>query len=666
MKNLSLLVVLMVIFLSNLAAAKAPATAKRKASAGPVVTHPLDPLTEPEIRQTLGILQKEGKIGASTLIPYLMLKEPPKAEVLTFESGRKFRREAFAEIYDKKSGRLFEATVDLRASKLASFEEIPGQQPSVMLSEFDAVPPIVRADPRFAQAMKSRGLNPADVVIDTWAFGSPDKEHSGSTRFLRAVAYYKGDAENFYARPIEGFTAIVNMTDRKVDQVIDSLESNPLPVPKQKSEFDNVASSRPPRRPLRISQPQGVDFSVQGHLVQWQNWRFRYAMHPREGLVIYQVSYNDRGTWRKVLYRASLSEMMVPYGHNDQHWTYRAAFDEGEYGIGRYSGSLAKGSDVPDNARLFDAVFVDDFGKPYTTKDAVGIWERDGGLLWKHFDMFSKKNVSRRGRDLVIGFITTISNYDYGFNWIFREDGSLELEVVLSGIMLAKGSTLSTMEGHDHSQPDLMFGHLVAPNVVAPHHQHFFNMRVDLDVDGTANSVVELNASAVPAGADNPAGNAFVMSETPLLKEKDAARDLNFQSQRKWKVFNSQSKTPELKYSRGFVLIPGDNSSHYLQATSPLVTRGGFVTHHVWFTQENDGEMYAAGPYPAQRAGSDGLPEWIKQNRSLENNDVVMWYTFAMTHAPRPEEWPVMPVHKTGFKLIPAGFFDRSPALDVR
>src|SRR5262249_45465342 len=155
--------------------------------------------------------------------------------------------------------------------------------------------------------------------------------------------------------------------------------------------------------------------------VRWQNWRFRFTMHPREGLVLHQVQYEDKGKLRSVMYRGSLSEMMVPYGHNNQHWTYRNAFDEGEYGIGRYSGSLAVGEDVPNNSKLFDAVFADDFGKPYVVKNAVALYERDGGLLWKHFDMYGGKNVSRRSRELVITFITTVSNYDYGLNWIFHQ-----------------------------------------------------------------------------------------------------------------------------------------------------------------------------------------------------------------------------------------------------
>jgi primary-amine oxidase len=354
---------------------------------------------------------------------------------------------------------------------------------------------------------------------------------------------------------------------------------------------------------------------------------------------------------------------MVPYGHINSHWTYRNAFDEGEYGIGRYSGSLDVGRDVPQHARLFDATFADDFGKPIVVKNAVAVYERDGGLLWKHFDMYGGTNESRRARDLVIGFITTIGNYNYGLNWIFRQDGSVELEAQATGIMLAKGSHLTRMDHHS-ADPDAKFAHLVAPNAVAPHHQHFFNFRVDFDVDGVENSVAEINARPLENESENPALNAFVMEETSLRTELSAQCDLSFAHQRKWKVYNPATMN-RLGYHSAFLLVPGENASPYLLPGSPLRKRGAFINHTAWFTQFRDDERYAAGMYPSQRKVPDGLPVWTSQDRSLDHQDVVLWYTFCVTHAPRPEEWPVMPVHRAGFKLLPAGFFDRNPALDV-
>ena len=105
---------------------------------------------------------------------------------------------------------------------------------------------------------------------------------------------------------------------------------------------------------------------------------------------------------------------------------------------------------MPENATLIDAVFVDDFGKPVVNKNVVAVYERDGGLLWKHFDMYQGGQYGRRGRELVIGFVTTISNYDYGLSWVFRQDGTLKLEADLTGIMLAKGVKEAKEGGHAH------------------------------------------------------------------------------------------------------------------------------------------------------------------------------------------------------------------------
>lgn len=73
--------------------------------------------------------------------------------------------------------------------------------------------------------------------------------------------------------------------------------------------------------------------------------------------------------------------------------------------------------------------------------------------------------------------------------------------------------------------------------------------------------------------------------------------------------------------------------------------------------------MHASGYYPNQSTGGDGLEKWTADDQALDNADVVIWYTTGVTHIPRPEEWPIMNVHPTGFKLMPAGFFSRNPAL---
>ena len=314
------------------------------------------------------------------------------------------------------------------------------------------------------------------------------------------------------------------------------------------------------------------------------------------------------------------------------------------------------------NATFFGAVFPDDTGRPFDVARAVALYERDGGLLWKHFDFDSGRNESRRARELVLSWIATVGNYEYGFNWVFHQDGVLEMELLMTGIMQPKG-VRAAAGGHEH--PDDNFGHLVAENVVAVHHQHFFNFRLDMDVDSAGgNSLVEMNTEALPAGPKNPHMNGFLMKESLLRSEQEAQRQCNLASGRRWKVINPSVKNA-LGQPVGYMLLPGETAVPYADPRSSVRKRAGFVNAHLWATQYDPSQMNAAGYYINQNKGGDGLPKWIAANRPIENKDIVLWYTHGVTHIPRPEEWPVMPVHKSGFKLMPNGFFVKNPALDV-
>jgi primary-amine oxidase len=637
-------------------------------------SHPLDPLTTAEIATAVRLVRAQPDLAAPAgaaggagelLFPTVTLHEPSKADVRAFTPGEAFKREATVVVFDRTHNRTFEALIDLRAKRVLSFTPLPGVQPSIMNVEIDRVAPLVRADPAFQEAMRKRGLtNMEEIQLDPWAPGLLDpKTEPRTTRWVRALAYVKGKQKNPYARPIEGVVALVNLNAMKVERVIDT---GVYPIPPETADLDEPSIAkrgglRKATKPLQITQPLGPSFTVSGHEVRWQNWRFRFSIEPREGLVLHKVAYEDHGRLRSILYRASLSEMLVPYADPASNWSFRNAFDEGEYGLGRLTDSLEVGVDVPRHARLFSAAFADDLGKPTVLPRAVAIYERDGGLLWKHFEYYSNNRTDgRRARELVIFSMVTVANYDYGFNWIFRQDGTLELQAVLTGIMLTKG----VQNGDQAHDADGRFWHMVAPNLAAVHHQHFFNFRLDFDIDDGPNAVREVNTRALPAGGDNPALNAFVMEETPLRTEADAQRDMNLATARRWVVINPASHNG-LGQPAGYLIAPGDNSVPYLQPDSPIRQRAGFINHHFWATAYDAAEQHAAGEFPNQSEPGQGLPAWTKANRPLEGQDVVAWFTFGVTHIPRPEEWPVMSATTAGFKLLPVSFFTFNPALEV-
>lgn len=626
--------------------------------------HPLEPLTAAETTTAVAVVKAAKSLPEGTFFPAVVLKEPPKAEVLAWKPGAPFRREAALAVFDRTANTMAEAVVDLKKKSLASWTPRPGAQPNVMLSEFDEFPAVVRAAPKFRAAMVKRGLDPDKLWVDLWAAGPmSSSEKALGHRLLRGLAYLKEGNKNPYAHPVEGVVALVDATTKQVIEVVDT---GVVPVATAKGDFDAASNpaARPGLKPLVISQPEGPSFVLDGHEVRWQNFVFRFTLHPREGPVLYEVSYQDGKKLRPILYRASLSDMLVPYGDADANWSFRNAFDEGEYGIGRMAGPIDPKTDVPANAVFLDAAFADDLGKPYTVSKAMALYERDGGLAWKHLDMnVNNKNESRRARELVLAFIATISNYDYQISWVFRQDGTIAMEAALTGIMLAKGVDAQTQDAV-HKDAKAGHAHLVAPGVAAPHHQHFFNFRLDFDVDGTVNRVVEANVSSMPEGKDNPLSNGIRMTATPLTHELAAQRDMDLAAARKWLVVSATAKN-ELGGPTGYALVPAENSVPYLWPSSPVRQKGRFIDHHFWATRYAEDELYAAGPYPNQGEPGQGLPAWTKADRNLDGQDVVVWYTFGVTHIPRPEDWPVMPTYTTGFKLMPVGFFARNPALDL-
>jgi primary-amine oxidase len=606
--------------------------------------NPLAPLSAPEIRAAVEILRESGRLPAASRFSLIALDEPPKESVLRHAPAP---RRALAVVYDAAANRTFEAVADLSARKVAAWRQIPGAQPPVGEADSGIADRIVRADPRWQEAMRARHLQSNAVVTVAWPAGYFALPGDDGSRIVRVTPYYGGYGQNFYAHPVEGIAAHVNLTTGKVIDFVD-IDRN-VPVSRESGELSGAGPLRAAPAPLNITQPAGPGFQIQDGEVRWQKWRFRYALHPREGLVLYTVGYEDEGRVRPVMYRGSLSEMVVPYGDPGPAWFFRNSFDVGELGLGVMASSLRAGADCPQNCTLFDAVVADESGQPRTIPRAVALYERDAGVAWKHGDD------TRRARDLVLSYLTEAGNYEYGFDWIFHQNGTLEMSVALTGIMAVKG-----VEDGAHEP----YAHMVAKNLAAVHHQHFFAFRLDMDVDGVANRVMEMNSAAAPPGPRNPYSGAFTMQMTPLATERQAQRRINLESSRRW-IVESSSARNVLGQPTGYALLPGENAVPYLLPESWVRKRAGFLNAHVWVTPYSSSEMYAAGMYPYQSRGGDGLPEWTAANRPLQDRDVVLWYVMGITHNPRAEDWPVMPVHAAGFKLVPWGFFARNPAMDL-
>ncbi|MGE0424609.1 MAG: primary-amine oxidase [Reyranellaceae bacterium] len=621
-----------------------------------VASHPLDPLTPDEIRRASAAVRAAHDLGTGMMFETISLREPDKETLRSFRPGSAPPRAAFVCAFDRTNGKVYEAQVDLTANCVTDWRHVPGVRPRILYDDILLVGEVARADPRFRAALARRGITDIDKVqVDPWSagnYGLPDEE---GRRLSHTFCWYRSEPnDNGYAHPIEGLCAVIDL-DRAEVLRVDDYGAAEVPMTDRNYAARYRTTFRADVKPLEIVQPEGPSFVVQGNEIGWQKWRLRVGFNAREGLVLHTVGYEDGGRLRSVLHRAALSEMVVPYGHPGGGHYRKNAFDVGEYGIGVLANSLTVGCDCLGAIRYFDAWLADSKGDPYCIENAICLHEEDAGILWKHTDLFTGAVDVRRSRRLVISSISTVGNYEYGLFWYFYQDGSIHFEMKATGIL----NTAALMPGE---KPD--YGTIVSPGVYAHYHQHVFNMRLDMAVDGERNRVVEVDTVALPVGPDNPHGNAFTARETVLASEQRAQRNVDFNAARFWKIASAEQRNG-LGQPTAYRLLPLSPVPTFSSPQSMIARRAAFMTRQLWVTAFHRDEMYAAGRYPNQSAGGDGLPAWTAADRNLVDTDLVVWHSFGLHHLPRPEDFPVQPVITAGFALHPAGFFDENPALDV-
>lgn len=618
-----------------------------------MTAHPLDPLSAAEIEATVAIVRADAGLDSSAWFETVTLEEPTRDELSAYARGTAVARRAFVACYEPSSGRTLDGVVDLDARRIVRFDPVPGAQARIVLDEFVRADGIAKADPRFVAALAKRGITDlARVSVEPWSAGNFGIEQEKGERIAYGHCFLANPSgDNPYGIPIANLHPVFDLRREKVIRVDDF---GVVPLPETSAPIRIETGFRPDVREIAITQPDGVSFTVEGKLVKWQKWQFRLGFNFREGPVLYEIGYEDKGRVRPIMHRASLSEMVVPYGDPFGGHYRRNAFDVGEYGMGQYLDSLKLGCDCLGVIHYFDLDVHDWAGKTRTIENAVCMHEEDFGVLWKYTNWITGEVAVTRSRRLVVSSFATIGNYVYGVFWYFYQDGTIGVEVKATGVPLPTGAAGPTNE----------YGAMVAPGIAAHVHQHVFSFRFDMCVDGENNAVREVNFAAMPPGPNNPHGNAMRIEEAALKREQDAQRVIDPVASRYWKVINPSVKNA-VGAPVGYKLVPGANSFTLLDPSAPVLKRAGFMSKHFWATRYAPRELYAAGWYPNQNPGGDGLPLYTAKNREIENQPLTVWYTLNYHHMPRPEDWPVQPTVYANFHWMPVGFFDQNPAIDV-
>ncbi len=589
--------------------------------------------------------------------------------VRAWKPGTSFPRRALAVISDH--GKTYEAVIDLGQQRLVSYKPVTGE-PAILLEEVTGATDIAIADARMIAGLAKRGLKPAQVYclpLTAGAFGLPDES---GRRLMKVPCYVKPSGSNYFAKPIEGLFATIDLKSKSVLEVTDT---GVVPVPEKNWGYAASETAAYPggRRAAAIqARPaQAGSFSVQGSLIQWDIWRLHLRVDKRPGVVLSLVDVRDGARWRSVAYQMNLSEVFVPYMDPDKGWYFRTYMDSGEYGFGNFLSPLKKGTDCPASAKFFTMTLSDDHGDPMELPYSVCVFERSiGDPVWRHFEIFAQspaKMVPAEGRpatELVVRSASEVGNYDYLIDYIFQQDGTIRVAVGATGIDSVKGVASRSMKDPT-AAADTRYGTLIAPNLVAPMHSHYFNFRLDLDIDGASNDFMRDRLVPQRANAQAPR-KSYWMIEHEIPATEKAARTRIDPSNPAALHFINRNVEAALGHNPGYMLDPsGSYANSLLAPDDPPFKRNAYIGYQLFVTPYEPDERYAGGRYAVMSDGTDTLDAWTSADRAIGNRDIVAWYTMGFHHIPRMEDWPVMPTHWSSFSLMPFNFFANNPAMSV-
>ncbi|KAF4551371.1 Copper amine oxidase-like protein 3 [Elsinoe fawcettii] len=633
-------------------------------------SHPLDPLSAGEIKKAVEIISTTHR---GLFYNAVTLQEPPKAEMLAYLADPKNtpRPARIADVVAIGRGsKVYDGLVDLETGTILQWELTDGVQPLITMEDLQIVETVVRKDPKVIEQCGILGIPPEDmhkVYCDPWTIGYDERFGSG-IRLQQALMYYRPHIDDSqYTYPLD-FCPIYNADTQQIIHIDVPPTRRPLnrapPINYHADAIEKEGGFRTDLKPIEISQPQGVSFTVEGRTLKWVNWSVHIGFNYREGIVLSNITFNDKGTVRPVFYRISLAEMVVPYGNPDHPHQRKHAFDLGEYGGGYMTNSLSLGCDCKGAIHYMDADFVNRAGEPQTIKNAICIHEEDAGILYKHTDFRDESTTVTRARKLVISQIFTAANYEYCVYWILHLDGTIQLEIKLTGIL----NTYALAPGESAAP----WGTEVYPGVNAHNHQHLFCLRLDPNIDGPSNTVYQVDAAVpdAPVGSkENFYGNAFYAKKTKLATPETSRSDYDGNTSRTWEMCNESKLNPYSKKPVSYKLVSREVPPLLPKEGSLVWKRAGFARHAVHVTKYSDTQLHPAGRHVPQTSGepSAGLPAWIAANptEDLTNADVVLWHTFGLTHFPSPEDYPVMPAEPMTVLLRPRNFFTQNPCMDV-
>ncbi|AEE83111.1 Copper amine oxidase family protein [Arabidopsis thaliana] len=642
--------------------------------------HPLDPLTVSEINKIRSILSSHALFTSGTphALHTVVLEEPEKNLVRHWEKGNPLPPRK-ASVIARVGADTHVLTVDISTGRVDS-ENSPVRvsgYPMMTIEEMNDITVVPFSNADFNRTIISRGVNLTDVIcfpISCGWFGNKEE----NARVIKSQCFMTQGTPNFYMRPIEGLTILIDLDTKQVIEITDTGRAIPIPGSTNTDyRFQKLATTDKtrPLNPISIEQPRGPSFVIEdNHLVKWANWEFHLKPDPRAGVVISRVRVHDPDTHetRDVMYKGFVSELFVPYMDPSDAWYFKTYMDAGEYGFGLQAMPLVPLNDCPRNAAYMDGVFAAADGTPFVRENMVCIFESYAGDIgWRHSESPITGIPIREVRPkvtLVVRMAASVGNYDYIIDYEFQTDGLIKAKVGLSGILMVKGTTYQNknqVEKDKDGNEEELHGTLLSENVIGVIHDHYVTFYLDLDVDGPDNSFVKVNLKRQETEPGESPRKSYLKAVRNIAKtEKDGQIKLSLYDPSEFHVINS-GKTTRVGNPTGYKVVPRTTAASLLDHDDPPQKRGAFTNNQIWVTPYNKSEQWAGGLFTYQSHGDDTLAVWSDRDRDIENKDIVVWYTLGFHHIPCQEDFPIMPTVSSSFDLKPVNFFERNPILSA-
>ncbi|XP_061447167.1 membrane primary amine oxidase-like isoform X1 [Rhineura floridana] len=402
-------------------------------------------------------------------------------------------------------------------------------------------------------------------------------------------------------------------------------------------------------------EPQGIRYTVTGSHVAYQSWKFAFGMNVNTGPRLFNIRFGED----RIVYELSLQEALATYGSNCPGGMVTRYMD-GSLGIGKFAYELVRGVDCPYMATYVDRYYLIDSDIPKLNKNSFCIFEHDMGVpLRRHFsDMGSFYYEGLAKYALVLRAISTLINYDYVWDFVFYQNGAIEVKVHATGYI----SSSFLMDG------GTSYGNRVGEHTLGTMHNHLMNYKVDLDVGGTKNTLVALDMAfeSVPAPwSPEHQIHRPVLTRRILDSEEKAAFPLDGKVPRY--LHFATSRENQWNHQRGYRIQIVSFAGDHLPEASTMEKSISWGRYKLAVTKRKEEEMTSTCIYN-QNDPWDPLVVFADfiNNETIINEDLVAWISTGFLHVPHSEDIPntVTVGNGVGFFLRPYNFFDFDPSIN--